>query len=599
MVRWKTILWLIGVALITRVGAQEDIQLKAYVSRSVVGVNDNFTYTVEISGSARSLPDVTLPDLSDFKILSGPSVSSSFQMINFKMSASKTYQFVLLPKKTGQFQIPAATAKVDGKVIRSNTINITVVPGTTPPTGSKKKQGEAVFFRAVASKSAAYLHEPVTIIYKIYYRTRIANPALVDAPEVSGCWQEEFQLKQLPQYTEIINGTQYKVVEIYRMVVFPTRNGEVSISPMRISLDVMEKSRRSSRWDPFFDDFFSAGYGEWKQKVFSSNAVRIRVKPLPTAGKPANFSGLVGQFRLSTSLNKTMAQTNQALTYRVTITGNGNTDFLTDLSLNLPRTFEVYEPKVKGTKGLNGNQFNSTKIFEYVVIPRVPGQFTLPPLKLSYFDPIEGRYKILRSSAYEVMIEKSPDYDEALARNFVPKSDVELLGQDIEFIRETPGRWHRIGENPFSTIAVTGLVVLPVLAFLGLLGVQRYREKMITNVAYARRQRASKQARERLKEARRRLAGGNLAEFYGAIAGALIGFIADKTNRSAAGLTREDLHTILSENQVAESLQKEFFACLQEADFKRFAPAQATREEGERCLHQAEQILKDLMKYFN
>ena len=599
MVRWKWIIVLLLAVSTVSLWAQGDIQLKAYVSRAVVGLNDNFTYTVEISGSAKSLPEVNLPDLSAFKILSGPSVSSSFQMINFQMTASKSYQFVLLPKKTGQFVIPAATANVDGKVIKSNTINITVVPGTLPTQPGKGSTAKDVFFKAVPSKTSAYLHEQITVIYKIYYRTRIANPALVDAPEVTGCWQEEFQLKQLPQYTEVVNGVQYKVVEIYRMVLFPTRNGTVTVSPMRISLDVMEKQRRRRNWDPFFDDFFSSGFGEWKQKIFSSNPITITVKPLPAQGRPANFSGLVGQFRLTTFLDKTMAQTNQALTYRVKITGTGNADFLTDLAPRFPRTFEVYDPKVKGSKALNGNQYNSTKIFEYVVIPRVPGQFTVPPLEVPYFDPSEGRYKILKSPAYQLMIEKSPDYDEALARTFVPKADVELLGQDIEFIRETPEKWQRIGATPFSMAGVIALMMMPVLALGIVVGVQRYREKMATNVGYARRQRAARQARERLKEARRRLASGAMGEFYSAVATALIGFVADKTNRSAAGLTQEDVRQILAEKQVDSALQQEFFACLQEADFKRFAPAQATPEEGKHCLERAETLLKNLMKYFD
>ncbi len=368
---------------------------------------------------------------------------------------------------------------------------------------------------------------------------------------------------------------------------------------MRLSIDVMEMRRRRDPFDPFFDDFFSSAFGEWKQKVLASDAISIQVKPLPANGKPTNFSGLVGQFRLSTFLDKTIGETNQALTYRVKISGTGNTDFLTDLSLNVPPTFEVYEPKVKGTKALSGGQFQSTKIFDYVVIPRVPGEFTIPPLEITYFDPQAEQYKTLRSTSYQLVIEKSADYDEELARQFVPKEDVELLGQDIEFIHETPGRWLRQQHNPFTRPLIVGLVVFPVVAFLGLLGVQRYRQHLSENVAFARRQRAARQARERLKEARRRLAGNAMAEFYGAVASALVGFVGDKTNRATSGLTQEAIQQLFQEYQVPEDVQQQFFKCLQQADFMRFAPAQATPEEGQQCLQQAEQVLKALMKYFD
>jgi len=159
--------------------------------------------------------------------------------------------------------------------------------------------------------------------------------------------------------------------------------------------------------------------------------------------------------------------------------------------------------------------------------------------------------------------------------------------------------WSFPGCRGNLTGVVASLFVLPVLVFVGLVGVQRYREKLATNVGYARRQRAARQARERLKEARRRLASGAMGEFYGAIASALVGFVADKTNRSAAGLTQDDIRHLLTEKQVDSTLQQEFFACLNEADFKRFAPAQATAEEGKQCLERAESLLKNLMKYFD
>ncbi len=591
------LLLLLTLSLVALLKAAE-IQLKAYVNKAVVGLNENFVYTVEISGTARSLPDVKLPDLSEFKILSGPSVSSSFQMINFQMSASKTYQFVLLPKKVGQFVIPPASATVDGQIIQSNSINLRVVPGT-PQASSSPKQPPSVFLKVIASKKAAYLHEPITVIYKIYYRTKIANPSLVDAPEVNGAWQEEFQLKQLPQYNEMVNGTRYKVVEIYKMVLFPTRTGNITVTPMRLSLDIMEMSKRRDPFDPFFDDFFSSPFGKWKQTVLASNTVNIEVNPLPERGKPANFSGLVGQFRLSTFLDQTMGQTNQALSFRVKISGNGNTDFLTDLSLPTPSSFEVYEPKIKGTKTLSGGRFQSTKIFDYVLIPRVPGQYTIPPLEITYFDPEQEQYKTLRSPQYQLVIEKSADYDEKLARQFVPKEDVELIGQDIEFIHETSDGWRRQGQNPLTQPITVGLVVMPLMAFLSVWGVQRYRKKLSENVAYARRQRAARQARERLKEARRRLAGNAFPEFYSAVANALIGFVGDKTNRATSGLTQETIQQIFQQHQVPDEIQQQFFNCLQQADFKRFAPAQASAEEGHQCLQKAEQLLKVLSRYFD
>jgi len=596
------------------VGWSQDIKITARVDRNPVGLDEQFTYEVEVSGPVQNLPDIELPDFSKFAVIGGPSVSSSFQIINFKMSASKIYTLVLMPREAGTFRIGAAVAQYKGKTYRSNEIELTVVKqgrsGSAsrqrPPASTKDKPpadvdlSQTVFLQVIPSKRTAYVNEEVTLRYKIYFRTRITNNQIVKMPEAVGCWVEEYPVPRRPRiYTETIKGVQYNVAEIRKVAIFPNRSGKITVTPLELLVETVVRRQRSR--DPFdmFDDFFGDPFGQVVQKKLSSGTVTLNVLPLPEEGKPADFSGLVGDFRIHSSIDKRSCQTNEALSYKVKISGRGLLKFLNELPVQFSPDFEVYEPKINQTQNKSGGRITSNKEFEYVIIPRVPGDKEIKSFRLSYFNPADKQYHYLTVPAYHIQVSKGKELALGMGNGTgLSKEEIQLLGKDIRFIKEDVPDFLPVGYAPYrSWWFVLGLV-MPLVVLGGAWGYRSHLEKMSTNVQYARSRKARKLAQQRLKEAKSFWKQGRAGEFYGAVSRGLIGYVADKTNQPAAGLLREDVKKILESRGVNGELQQEFLKCLDEADFRRFAPGDVSDEEMKNFYQRAENILVKLEKYF-
>lgn len=575
---------------------------------TTVGVTDNFTYELEVSGPVQSLPEPVLPDFSDFEVLSGPNVSTSFQIINFDMNASKTYNYILSPTKTGKFSIPAATIEFKGKNYKSNSIAITVTQTNQGPnqtqrnrSGSQNKNQNAdlsnsLFLKAVPSKTSAYVNEQVNVSYKIYFRVKIQNPEYVKLPETVGFWVEEYPIKgNIPISQEVIDGVQYNVAEIKKMALFPSKSGALKITPLQLRIHVQTQQQRR---DPFniFDDFFDSPFGRMISKELISNELTLNVKPLPQ-GAPKNFSGLVGDFRLLSELDKTDVPSNEAISLKLKINGTGNLKVLNEIPLEVPANFEIFEPKIKSNINQDGTYLSENKEFEYIMIPRVAGEYKINPVRISYFDPFQKQYRTLNSKAYNVNVTKGKELPGNIATSYLSKEDVKLLAKDIHFIKEKNPQFKSINESPYSTWWFVIGLFFPAIAVAGAYGYRNHLEKVSTNMEYARKRRANKQARKQLNQASQYLKNNQLSDFYGEISRALLGYVADKTNKSAAGMVREDVGDIFKLKQVDSGLEGEYFRCLDDADFRRFAPGQNSTEAANSFYKQTEKILVKLEKY--
>ncbi len=579
----------------------KDIRVTASVNRNPVGVNEQFRYQLEIKGGFQSLPEPSLPDFADFRIVAGPSVSSNFQYINGKVTNSKTYTVILLPRKTGTFRIPPVTIKYKGKRYQSNEIVITVTPGSSSP-GNKQRQSRGgssldVFLRAIPSKRSAYVNEQVSVSYKVYFRVNIRNPEFVKLPETVGFWVEEFELpKDIPIKQEVINGIRYNVAELKKLALFPTKPGDLRVTPMQLAVDVVQRRRR----DPFdmFDDFFDNPLGRTVRKVFTSNEVRLKVKPVPEQNKPANFTGLVGSLTLRVDVDKTTVAVNEAISYKIRLTGSGNLKSLRKLNIEFPATFEVFEPKVQENVHQSGNKLLATREMEYVLIPRTSGEFHIDPLSITYFDPGRAVYRTITGKEFTITVTPGSGATNLIANSYLPKSEIKLLGKDINFIKEERLSLRPIGYKPYHQPWFWGSIISCTLLLLAAVGYRRHLDKMATNTEYARKRKAYKFASARLKGARAYLKQGKLAEFYGEISRGLIGFVADKTNTPAAGLVRDDVEKLLMERKIDSQLIADYLKLLDEADFRRFAPGDVTPEQATEFYHRAETLLSKLGKYF-
>ena len=589
--------------------AAQDIQMKSSVDRNPVGLNEVFTFQVELTGSTTSLPDLRLPQLADFKLLGGPNQSTSFSMVNGSVSTSKTYTMQLMPQKTGTFRIPSFQMQYKGKTYRSNALDIVVLKDSQPRQNQSRSNAAAgssqsgassneLFIRAVPSKRTVFINEQFNVDYKVYFRIPIRNPDFVKLPETVGFWVEEFEIPQnIPVSQEMINGVQYSVAEIKKYALFPTKAGDLSLTPMQLAVNVVARKKRR---DPFnmFDSFFEDPFGKTIRKVLTTKALKIKVNPLPQEGKPENFSGLVGNFRLSDELDKNSVNANEAISLKLRISGSGNLKSLKDIPVNFPASFEIYDPKIKYNTNRSGSKFSASRELEYVLIPRTSGEYRIKPIEVAYFDPAAKRYVTLRSKEYLINVGEG----EAIAglgnSSYIPKSDVTLLGKDIHFIKEDKLDLVPMGYRPYQAGWFWASLILPALFLTFAYGYRNHVEKMSTNVEYARKKRAFKHADKRLKGANQFLKEKKYAEFYGEVSRSLLGFVADKSNQASAGLLKDDVKKILQEKAVQDTLIQEYLQCLDEADFRRFAPGEASEESAKSFYQRAAEILENLGKYF-
>ncbi len=581
-------------------GFAQEISLIASVNQNTVGLSDAFQFKLEVSGANRSLPEVELPPLNDFRVLSGPNQSSQFNMINGRVNVSKTYSVTLLAKKTGKFTIPSVSVKHKGNTYRSEPIVITVVQETTPAQSQNQNEsGESqdLFIRAIPSKTKVYVNDQINVSYKVYFRVPIRNPDFIKLPETVGFWVEEYEIAQnIPVTQEVINGQQYSVAEVKKLALFPTKSGDLNITPLQLSVDVVERRRRR---DPFsvFDDFFDDPLGRTTRKILSSREIKLDVQQLPANGKPENFSGLVGNFNMTVDIDKTTVKANEAITYKIKLSGSGNLKTLQDLQINFPESFEVFNPKISDNVNRRGDRLFFSRDMEYVIIPRSPGEYTLDPLEISFFDPTTKQYRTLRSREYLIDVQEGDLAAGMNSGNFT-KSEVRLLGRDIHFIKEKMSDLVSVDAAPYTSGWFLSALFLPLLALGMAFGYRQHQEKMSTNVEYARKRQASKQAEKRLKTAKTLMNQQKFEAFYGEVSRALLGFVADKTNHSAAGLMRDNVASLLHESKVDESLIDEYLKCLDEADFRRFAPGQATPDAAQEFYDSAADLLSNLLKYF-
>ena len=597
--------FLMMTALMSGPARAADVSLKATVDRNQVGLNERFVYTVEISGKSTSLPDPEFPVFEGFSVLSGPNTSTNIQFVNGAMSSSKSYSFYLMPEKEGDFLIKAATVEVDGEEISSNTINIKVVKGTSKPPAVENKSnnsdngdiaGESLILKTVVDKKKVYQNEQILVEYKLYFRVSVRSYNIEKMPATAGFWMEEFKMSsQPPVSTEIINGINYQVATLRKVALFPTRSGDMKIEPMVISVDALAPRRTRSR--SLFDNFFDDPFGRTVKKTLQSQAVTIAVQHLPEKNRPKGFDGVVGNYKLTVSADNTELKTNEAVSLKLTINGTGNIKLVKPPVLKLPPDMEVYDPREKTDISTENNKISGSKTVEYVVVPRLKGKYQIEPVSLSYFDPVRGEYR--RSTAGPIVLNVLQGENTAsalLGGSNLSKQEVELLGEDIRYIKEKAEFFfddQKLYDNWLYLISY-------FLPFLALILAWRYhanQAKLKGNIQLARRQKAGKLASKHLSNARKMIKSGDEPAFYRATSDALQGFVCDRLNLQISDFNSLSVGPELQKAGLGDDEVDEYMACLQESDFRRYAGTTDGSGETEKFYERVKKILTRLEKY--
>ena len=578
----KVILFFILIS--TVIGAWADGITFTANAPDVVVSGDQFRLSYTIN--SQKVRDFRAPSIQGFEVLMGPSRStqSSTQIINGNVTSTSTitFTYILMAGKEGTYKIPGATIVADGNNYTSNSVEIKVLPpdqsssnaGSGSSARSSRNQANSgkitdkeLFMTATASKTNVYEQEAILLTYKVY--TQVNLTALNgDIPDLKGFHTQEVELPNQKTFSlEHYNGRNYNTTIWRQLVLFPQQTGKIEIPSVTFEGTV---SQMVASADPF-DAFFNGGNYVNITKNIVTPKLTINVKELP-AGKPANFSGGVGEFTLSSSISTQELKTNDAVTIKLVISGTGNMKLINTPEVGFPQDFEIYDPKVDNKFNLTRNGLSGNKVIEYLAIPRHAGTYTIPPIEFSYFDLKSQSYKTLKTDAYTLNVAKGEGNSDQVVANFTSKEDLKVLGQDIRYIKTGDTQLTKKDDYFFGSTSYYLWYIVPLALFIALMIINRKQAMENANVAKVRTKKANKVATKRMKNAGKLLAEKKSEAFYDEVLKALWGYISDKLSMPVSQLSKDNIEEELQKHQVADELIKEFINNLNECEFARYAP---------------------------
>ncbi len=560
--------------------AAQEVQFTASAAPNVLRVGEQFNLTYT---SDQEFDELNIPEIRDFELLGGPSQghSQSVYNANGKITTTSTWQYTYFFRavKEGKFTIGPASAKTKNKSYRSNAVTVEVIKGRDPAatqTQEVSQEGAAqpekisdkdLYASLILDRKEAYLGEQIMATVKIYSRVNLYGiDRAFKGPDFTGFFTEPLDIPPLLNLQrEAVNGEIYGTGILSKVVIIPQMTGELTIQPFELGVSIRKEVRRRIA-DPFFEDFSIPEFQEIRITL-KSKPVKILVKPLPP-NPPASFKGAVGNFRLTSAINKTNTKTHDPLTLKLTLTGKGNLKLINQIDVIVPYDMEKYDPVIN--LNLN-NPLSGTKSFEYLIMPRVAGQFTIPPVEFTYFDTEVRQYKTLRTQSYNIQVEKGQGDTLLTVVPGMTKEDVKLLNSDIRFIKTKSFRLKNINGFVRPSPIYYLLYLLALALFLGIIWNHKRLQKQHADVAGNRLRKADKYARKRLKKSAGLLKQGNHAAFYEELLGAVWGYLSHKLNIPVATLSKDSVKTILQQKGVEQELIDGLFGVTDTCEMARYA----------------------------
>ncbi len=521
----------------------------------------------------------------DFQLVWGPQQgrSTSIQIINGKRTKSSqfTYTYILTPRKTGTFQIPAATVTVKGNTYSTRPASITVVSqGASAQTGQEPSSAgqsatdisdDNLFLKLTFSKRDVVVGEPIVATLKLYQRVNIAGFEDARFPSFNGFWNQEIESpSNIEFHRESLNDRIYNTALLRKYILIPQQAGKLVIDPAELVCLVNVRTVSSgsvSIFDEFFDEYRTV------RKRVSTPSYTINVSALPS-GAPASFKGGVGQFSISASLSKDSLRTHDAASLIVRITGKGNVSLLEEPDVVFPPDFEVYDTKVSESIDKASGGISGSKTYEFPFIPRSAGDFAIAPVKYSYYDINAGKYVTMETDMIPFSVAKGNESDSAgpVVVPGVTRRGVKDLNQDIRFINTKDLKLASKGEFFVGSAMFWIFMVLVAAAAAAMYWILRLFAARRADVVGTKTRGATKMAKKRLHKASEYLSQNVYSAFYEELHKALTGYVADKLNMPVADLSKEKIAEALCGRGVPEETASRFVAIVDACEFARYSP---------------------------
>lgn len=577
---WYIILLLMMLGYHVHVDAQH-ISVSA-PSHVAAGENFRVAYTINTS----DVEEFRMGGVQDgLEVIAGPYTSSqsSYQMINGHTSSSSsvTITYTLYAAKNGSFTIGASHALAGGKRLSSRPVKIQVSGHAQRTNGAPNMHGQDsydqprmrsagsaisgsdLFIKVSASKKRVHEQEPILLTYKVYTQVELTQLE-GKMPDLKGFHTQEVPLPQQKTFhTETVNGRPYKCVTWSQYVMYPQMTGRLEIPSITFKGIVVQQNRNVDPMEAFFNG--GSGYVEVKKDI-KAPGITLQVDPLPQ--RPANFSGGVGKFNISASLDKKEVKAGEPITLRVVVGGIGNLKLLKQPVVNFPKDFDKYDAKVTDKTRLTANGVEGNMVYDFLAVPRNQGSYTIPSVELTYYDTSKNAYKTIKTQPFKVEVEKG-DGTSGESEDFASQD------KDIHTIKLGKAEQHKANEMFFGSFGYWISLLMPLIAFVVLLIVFRRRAIENADIVKKRSNRAGKIATKRLRLANKLMLQGKQGEFYDEVMRALWGYMSYKLNMPAEKLNRDNIRETLGRHFVDDATIEKFTTALDECEFERYAPGDA------------------------
>ncbi|MBJ7880925.1 BatD family protein [Gelidibacter salicanalis] len=544
------------------------VKFEAKVSKTQLGINERLRVDFEMNTDGDNFNP---PSFADFTVVGGPNQSVSHSWVNGVRSFSKTYSYFLAPKKTGSITINQATIEIEGETYKTSPVTVqisTAVSRPNDPDNVENVADDNVHLIAEISKSNPYLNEAVTVVYKLYVSEEIgvSNFREINNPRYNDFWSQNIDLKGNQIQKGQFKGRNYRYLVVKKTVLYPQKSGKLELEPL--SLDLTVQVPTSKR------DFFGSLLTTEVHKTVSAGSKTLNVKALPEHGKPANFSGAVGDFDFKLTTSKTDLNATESLQAQVEVTGKGNLKLFQLPKLSLPSSLEVYEPEHTENIRTTLDGMQGGIVDNYTIVPQFKGKYPIPNLDFSYFDLKTETYKTISSGQLVVNVIEGPtnntSSDSNIANVGEGKQRVIMNNEQFAFVKSKANLEPITSEPFFNSSWYWSSLLLPLMAIPLAMVFRRKKALRAADVSGNKVRKADRLAKKYLGEAKKAL--GQKEAFYIALEKALHNYLKAKLRLETSDLSKDHINALLLKREVDETVVNDFLSILDSCELARYTP---------------------------
>nr|WP_042291199.1 BatD family protein [Nonlabens ulvanivorans] len=554
--------------LITGWSSMAQVEFTATPTRDRIAINERVRveFKMNVAGD-----NFTPPNFEGFQVVSGPIQSFSQQWVNGKSSMSKSYSYILKPNKTGKVTIKQAIMEFEGAEYKTVPFQIAINGAVDDPKDANSQEITAdtdIHLVAEVSKANPYLNEPIKVVYKLYVanNTGVSGWNEIDSPKYPDFWSLNIDNRNAQVKNGNYLGQPYRYLQLREVVLYPQKTGELVIEPLTLDINVEVPTNRR--------DFFGRTVFKTVSKTVSAGSRKINVKSIPAIGRPASYTGAVGDFKFKVELDKAQLDAGESLNAVVKVGGTGNLKLMELPKLKVPQSLEAYEPERGNDVKTSISGMRGTISDTYVIVPQYGGKYVLPPVEFSYFDPKKETFITLNSG--ETLIEvngpaptsgNTTNTNQTIGanKNYISndaqfsfiKTTTEFVDKEQAYFFNSTGYWAVIGGSLF-------LIPLALL-------IRRKQEAIASDVIGNRLKTANKLSKKYLSAAKKNL--GNHDQFYISLEKSLHNYLKSKLNIQTAEMSKDRVSELLLQRGATVETNKEFVELLASCEFARYTPS--------------------------